>query len=75
VPVPAKRATVQATMFFRTRHPHDGDNTNAMLKPNLDGLQDAGIVANDSQITLLPPIFAYSKDDPRMILEIKGFNS
>src|SRR5262245_46359261 len=52
-PRPYVKATVQATFYMPRRR--DGDGLNAWIKPILDGLQDAGIVANDSGITLLPP--------------------
>lgn len=52
--LPWDRATVQA--YFTLPRKRDGDGLNAWLKPYLDGLQDAGIVQNDSGVTLLPPI-------------------
>lgn len=51
---PWKAATVQATFYLpRSR---DRDGLNSWLKASLDGLQDAGVIANDSGLTPLPPV-------------------
>ncbi len=50
-------ATVQATFYIRNRRSlQDPDNLLACLKPVLDGLQDANVLADDDQVTLLPPV-------------------
>jgi len=49
-----EKATVQATFYVAKKG--DGDGRNSSLKAALDGLQDAGIVANDSGLTVLPPL-------------------
>jgi Holliday junction resolvase RusA-like endonuclease len=49
-----KLAECQATFYLERRR--DGDNLAAWLKATMDGLQDAGIVANDSGFIHLPPI-------------------
>ncbi len=52
------RAEVQATFHRPGKRAKraDADNCISSLKGCLDGLQDAGIVANDSGLTHLPPI-------------------
>lgn len=50
---PFESADVHATFYMPRRM--DGDNLNAWLKSYLDGLQDAGIVQNDSALRLLAP--------------------
>lgn len=63
-PLPA--ATVKATFYMPRRR--DGDGLNSWLKPYLDGLADAGIVANDSAFTLLPPSQVTGKDAGRKVV-------
>ena len=53
--LPWPGAYVRATFYFRVRRKRDGDNLNASLKHALDGLADAGIVADDNAFVLLPP--------------------
>ncbi len=70
-PQPFATATVQATFYLPRRR--DGDGLNAWIKAVLDGLQDAGIVVNDSGITLLPPLQVTGKNvDRRLELRIEG---
>ncbi len=63
------RATVQATFYFTVNRRRDGDGLNSSLKSVLDGLADAGVVANDEHFKLLPPLIV--KDaKPRVEIEI-----
>lgn len=64
------RATAQASFFFMDARSRDGDNLLASLKSAFDGLADAGIVANDSGITHLPPKLGTDKARPRVEIEI-----
>lgn len=52
-----ERATAEATFHKPGSRAKvaDGDNLNASLKAAFDGLQDAGIIVNDSGLTVLPP--------------------
>jgi hypothetical protein len=52
-----KIATVEATFHKPGNKAKyaDGTNLNASLKAAIDGLQDAGVIENDSGIILLPP--------------------
>lgn len=50
---PFKTATVQMTFYMPRRRDQDG--LVAWVKAIFDGLQDGGIIANDSGLTVLPP--------------------
>lgn len=66
-------AQIQVTYFRTTRHPQhaiDHDNAISWLKPGLDALQDASVIANDRGLTFLPVKFDYDKAHPRVELEI-----
>ncbi len=70
-----REVKIQAA-FYRARNvPMDGDNALAMLKPAFDGLQDAGIVTNDRQITHLPVLFFKDVESPRVELRIERSTS
>ena len=53
-----ERATYQATFYRPGKRAKrmDDDNAIASLKGVLDGLQDAGVIVNDSGLTHLPPV-------------------
>lgn len=70
-----KRATVQATFYRHHKNARrtDEDNLIAWLKASFDGLQDSGIVANDSGLTHLPPKQVLGKEaggESRVVLVI-----
>lgn len=48
----------------------DGDNMLAWLKSSIDGIADAGIVANDRQFSYLPVEFRYDPTAQRVELEL-----
>lgn len=48
------KATVLPKFFFKDKRAYDASNLGTWLKASLDGLADAGIVANDRDFTLLP---------------------
>jgi hypothetical protein len=73
--LPWESVTVQATFYKRTRHKIDLDNAIASLKASFDGLQDAGVIANDSGLIPLPPVFEVDKDDPRVVLVVEPTNA
>ncbi len=64
-------ATVRATFYFKDRRRRDKDNFNAMLKPAWDGLVDAGLLADDDQLTHLPTVFELDKENPRVELRVE----
>ena len=67
---PWPSAIVQPTFFFKTAARRDRDNCAASLKAHIDGLADAGVVANDIDIMLLPPIILKDAKKPRLELTI-----
>lgn len=58
---PFAKANLHATFTFKKLRTRDGDNLNAWLKAYRDGLADARIVANDNDITNLPPAVIVDK--------------
>ncbi len=65
-----KAATVQATFYRKTKRKIDPDNALASIKAQIDGLRDAGLIADDSGLTHLPVKFCIDKADPRLELEV-----
>lgn len=51
---PARVATLQAT-FYLTARQRDPDNAIASMKAAIDGLKDAGIIADDRHLKIQPP--------------------
>jgi len=53
-----QRATIQATFHKPSRRArlHDQDGITAWLKATADGIQDAGVVADDCGLVWLPPV-------------------
>ena len=70
------KATIQATFHLGKRGKrHDADNLIAWLKASIDGLQDAGVLADDSGVTWLPPEQVFGKsagDEKIVVLTITG---
>lgn len=69
--VPPAKANVRATFYKRTKAHADTDNAAASLKAYLDGMADAGIVANDSQFILHAPTLLVDKANPRVEIVIE----
>lgn len=68
-----KRASVTATFFFRDSRRRDRDNCLAALKSAFDGLEDAGIVANDADFIYQPVQFGgFNDKTPRVVLLIES---
>lgn len=65
-----KSATLHLAFTFPTKHKRDDDNLVAMCKPYRDGLKDAGIVEDDSGITLLPVSIGYG--EPKLTMTVTG---
>lgn len=61
-----ERATAAITFYKRTAHQSDLDNLIASLKAGLDGIADAGVIANDSGLTPLPPTVVKDAANPRV---------
>lgn len=64
---------VTITCYFRTKHARDKDNFAIVAKCCLDGLTKAGVIEDDNSaaIDLRPLEFDYSKDQPRVEIEIE----
>jgi len=58
------RVTIQATFHKPSSRAKlsDADNLIGSLKPAIDGIQDAGIIVNDSGVTWLPPVQLLGKE-------------
>lgn len=66
-------ATVQVRYSFQVRRRRDGDNLLCSLKAAFDGLQAAGIVADDSGITYLPVAVTVDREaEESVTLEVRG---
>jgi len=68
IPFPA--IEIEPTFFFAMKRGRDGDNWAATIKAYQDGIEAAGIVENDKDVTNLPPIFKIDRDEPRVELLI-----
>lgn len=58
-----RRAQVLAVFFLPDGRVRDPDNLMACLKPAWDGLVDAGILADDRGLVILPPILKRATDE------------
>jgi Holliday junction resolvase RusA-like endonuclease len=67
-----ERATVQVTFYLRDRRGLDADQDNriASIKGVMDGIAEAGIVANDRGLTWLPVRHEVDKVNPRLEITI-----
>lgn len=65
-----KKATFKAVAYFPTLRFPDPDNFIASLKAALDGIIDAGIVANDKDLWPLRPEFHKDAKSPRVEITI-----
>jgi Holliday junction resolvase RusA-like endonuclease len=75
-PPPAwERAEVQATFYRPGKRAKllDRDNAIAMCKGAFDGLQEAGVIVNDSGLVPLPPIqvIGDAADERKLVLVIR----
>ena len=61
---------MEPTFYFVVPRDRDRDNWGATLKAYQDGIEKAGIVKNDKDVTNLPPIFEIDRDRPRVELLI-----
>lgn len=63
-------ARIDIRAFHTINRRRDRDNLIASCKAYLDGLADAGLIANDSGFTLGPVVFGVDKAYPRLELEV-----
>lgn len=61
---------IDITAFHKTARRRDRDNLISACKAYFDGFADAGLVKNDSGITLGPVRFEVDKQNPRLEMEI-----
>jgi Holliday junction resolvase RusA-like endonuclease len=66
-----RTATITVHWFSRTRTRPDADNALASLKAAFDGLVDAGVLADDREVTFAPIRFAVDKADPRVEITVE----
>lgn len=69
--VTVERATVRTVFFFKDKRRRDEGNLRSWCKAAEDGLQDAGVVVNDSGFTFHPPEVYCSKEHPRVEFYVK----
>lgn len=68
--LPWPSASVRVTRYAKTKRRADRDNVLASLKAAFDGIADAGVVLDDSQLTYLPVVMAVDATDPRVEIEL-----
>ena len=66
-----KAAKASVVFYWPNRRKHDPDNAMASLKATWDGLQDAGIVENDSGIWPERPVFSVDPSNPRVVITLE----
>ena len=64
---PLESAAVRLTFRFPDRRKRDRDNLVARCKAIFDGLQDAGVVRDDSDITHLPARIVHAPGEPASV--------
>ena len=63
-----KRARVDVTAYHRTMRFRDRQNIMAMLKASIDGVEDAGVIEDDSGLEWGPVMRAKDAAHPRVVL-------
>lgn len=66
--LPLKAVDVCPVYFHKTARRWDADNCIASLKAAIDGLQDAGLIVNDSGVSWRAPVQMKDKANPRVEL-------
>jgi len=69
--MPWSKATISVTCYHKTARHMDEDNIVASLKPAFDGLVSAGILTDDRDVTVLPPVRLTDRENPRVELVIR----
>jgi Holliday junction resolvase RusA-like endonuclease len=65
-----KDTTCEVHWFARDSRRRDRDNCLASLKATFDGLTDAGLLLDDSDLTHLPLVLAVDTRNPRVELHL-----
>ena len=65
--MPWHKCEVLVTLYHQHRRARDADNAMGSLKSMYDGIQDAGVVPNDTPEYMIrrEPVFAIDKNQPR----------
>jgi Holliday junction resolvase RusA-like endonuclease len=63
-------AEIKRVFFFKVNRRRDPDNLDASTKAYIDGLRDAGLLADDDKITYLPTEVNIDKERPRLVLKV-----
>lgn len=64
------RATISVAAYYETPRRRDADNLIASLKPAFDGLVDAGLLADDSGVTIGAVTMAVDPDMACVLLHV-----
>jgi crossover junction endodeoxyribonuclease RusA len=70
-----ERAEAEVTFYWPTRHKRDRDNAAARLKSYVDGIADAGVLADDAGLVHLPVRMEYDKANPRVEIIIRALEA
>jgi len=68
--MPWKEAEIRVAYHHKTRRFCDPDNILASLKSAFDGLVDAGVLADDRDVTYPPVVREHDKENPRVELTV-----
>ena len=63
-------AETRVTFYWPTAHRRDADNAMRRMKPMRDGLEDAGVVADDAGLIHWPATMRKDADNPRAEITI-----
>ena len=64
------KAKMEVKAFFKTLNFPDPDNLTSSMKSQIDGIADAGIIANDKSLWPERPVFAKDTRNPRIEITI-----
>lgn len=65
-------ATATIVVYYRRRRSADRDNWIARLKGAFDGLQDAGLIVNDSGLHVTDPVIDVDQRNPRVVMTLSA---
>lgn len=67
------KARMHTTFYWASNRRRDVDNANSRLKATIDGIVQAGLIADDSYevLTKEPPVFEVDKHNPRVEIVVE----
>lgn len=65
------RAEVVTVFYLPDRRRRDPDNLMASLKAAWDGIVEAGVLTDDNQLIIFPPVIAFDSERPRVEIEMR----